>query len=75
MDVRRWVAAALCVPLLALAGCSDDESQAKPQDPTSSAAPSPSPSETDAAPSIPPEAMGTDEASAKAFVAITSNRS
>ena len=34
MDVRRWVAAALCVPLLALAGCSDDEPQAEPQDPS-----------------------------------------
>ena len=70
MGVRRWAAAALCVPLLGLAGCTNDESQAKPRDPTTSAAPSPSASETDAAPSIPPEAMGTDEASAKAFVPI-----
>ena len=70
MDVRRWVAAGLCVALLALAGCSDDASQAKPQDPTTSAARSPSPKETETAdaPSIPPDAMGTDEASAKAFV-------
>jgi hypothetical protein len=68
MDVRRWVAAGLCVPLLAVAGCSDDESRADPGDPSSSAVPTPSPSESEAAPSIPPEAMGTDEASAKAFV-------
>ena len=66
MDVRRWVTAALWVPLLALAGCSDDESQAKPQDPTTSAAMSPSPNET--GPTMPPEATTMDEASAEAFL-------
>ena len=66
MDVRRWVAAALCVPLFALAGCSDEKSQAQPKEPSTGAQPSESSSET--GPSIPPEAMGSDEASAKAFL-------
>jgi hypothetical protein len=67
MNVRRWLVAVCCLPLLGLAGCSDDPSQAQPQDPPSSSATAkPSPSET--GPTIPPEAQGTDEASAKAFV-------
>jgi hypothetical protein len=66
MDVRRGVAAALCLPLLAMAACSDDESQAKPKDPTSSAATSPSPSAT--GPTLPPEAKERTEAGARAFV-------
>ncbi|RYP86821.1 hypothetical protein EKO23_07540 [Nocardioides guangzhouensis] len=35
MNVRRWLAAACCVPLFGLAGCSDDEPQAQPKDPVS----------------------------------------
>jgi hypothetical protein len=66
MGVRRGLAAALCVAVAALAGCSDGEASPEPSDPTSAASPTASPSPT--GPSIPPEAQGTDEASAKAFV-------
>jgi hypothetical protein len=66
MEVRRGFAALLCVALLGLAGCTDDESSADPGDPTSNAAPSPTATES-GEPSIPPEARGSDEASAKAF--------
>ena len=63
MNVRRWLAAACCVPLIGLAGCSDDEPQAQPKDPVrTSSTPEPTPSET--GPTIPPEAQWTDEASA-----------
>jgi hypothetical protein len=63
MGVRRGLAAVLCVAALALAGCSDGEASPEPSE---SVSPTASPSPT--GPSIPPEAQGTDEASAKAFV-------
>jgi hypothetical protein len=62
MDVRRLVAALML--LGSLVSCSDDEPTSDPQEPTSSATVSPSPT----GPVIPAEARGTDETSAKAFV-------
>lgn len=64
MDVRRVVAAVMLLGLLV--SCSDDEPTTDPQEPTSSATGTPSPTPTE--PVIPDEARGTDEASAKAFV-------
>lgn len=69
MAVRRLVA--VCVALVGLAACSDD-SDAGPKEPESSPAvsstPTASPTASPPGPSIPPEAQGIDEASAKAFV-------
>jgi len=62
MDVRRLVAALTLLGLLV--SCSDDEPTSDPQEPTSSATGTPSPT----GPVIPAEAQGADEASAKAFV-------
>lgn len=66
MDVRRFAALALTLPVLALGACTDEGSSKEPS-PTPSSE-SPSPTVTSTGPSIPPEARGDDEASAKAFV-------
>jgi len=57
------------LPALALASCSDDDASSDPGGPTATPSQTATaPTQTPAGPSIPPEAQGTDEASAKAFV-------
>ena len=68
MDVRRRVAAGLCVPLLALAGCSDDESRADPGDPSSGAAPVTGPGFSGGAPAGP--TSGPSDACMKGFIPL-----
>ncbi|KQZ67039.1 DUF6318 family protein [Nocardioides sp. Root151] len=76
MRLRTTAGIGLAALLLAsLAACADDDSGASPSDPdssttTASTSPTtePSPTVTDTGPSIPTDAQGTDEASAKAFV-------
>ncbi|MBD8870567.1 DUF6318 family protein [Nocardioides donggukensis] len=74
MRVRRWGAGLVWVPLvlpLMLSGCSDADGSSSPSTPSSpsqQSSPSPDATPTDEGLSIPSEAVGTDEASAKAFV-------
>ncbi|KRF12885.1 DUF6318 family protein [Nocardioides sp. Soil796] len=76
MRLRTTAGIGLAALLLAsLAACMDDDSGASPSDPdssttTASTSPTvePSPTVTDTGPSIPADAQGTDEASAKTFV-------
>jgi hypothetical protein len=73
MVVRRWVAGLVWVPLvLGAVGCSESSGSTASEPsgdppPSSSSTPSESASPS-GAPSVPPEAVGSDEASAKAFV-------
>lgn len=62
MDVRRLIAALMLLGLLV--SCSDDGPDSSPQEPTSSATVSPTPTGL----VIPAAARGTDEASTKPFV-------
>ena len=63
MNVRRWLAATCCVPLLALAACSEDEPSAEPDDPAStSSSPDPTASAGE------PPAAERSVRSAKQFV-------
>lgn len=67
MHVRRLTAGIAAALLLPMGACSDGESKAGPPEPTATHSPTPSKSPTDG-PTLPPEAQGTDEAAAKAFV-------
>lgn len=66
MNVRRWLAATCCVPLLALAACSEDEPSAEPDEPSRTSS-SPDPNQSDAAPPLPPEASKRTAAGAETF--------
>jgi hypothetical protein len=69
MLIRRLVAGVVMVSVFALSSCSDDEASSDPGDPTATPSQTATaPTQTPAGPSIPIEAQGTDEASAKAFV-------
>lgn len=67
MRVRRLAAAGTTAMLLPFAACSDGDSNADPVDPSSSATNSPSETASKG-PTLPPEARGSDESAAKAFV-------
>ncbi|KQY55468.1 MULTISPECIES: DUF6318 family protein [unclassified Nocardioides] len=74
MVVRRWVAAALCLPLLALSACSDDEPNAKDEPSPSVTMPSSSTSPSESttpvpitAPTMPAAAEGSGDKAAQAF--------
>ncbi len=68
MDVRRHAVVALTLPVLVLSACTDEGSSQEPSPTPSSSSPTPTVTPTDTGPSIPPEALGDDEESAKAFV-------
>lgn len=65
---RVSVAVALALGVLVAAGCQSNPKPPPLETASKSTSPSPSASPTEAAPTLPPEAMGTSEAAAKAFV-------
>lgn len=69
VGVRPWFAGLMCLPLLALSGCSDDDAKADPDPTPSVTAQSPSESPTGPVEPQPPAAMdASDQAGAVAFV-------
>ncbi|WP_067434854.1 DUF6318 family protein [Nocardioides jensenii] len=74
MDVRRWVAGVVCLPLLLVSACTDDDAGADPDPSPSSASQSPSNSpsatptvEDPVPPTLPAAAQGSDDKAARAF--------